>query len=117
MLDEDIRDEAGARRMLDILTDTDADPERRGRAAVKLGPGLQFCDERLNWGDPELYFGKAIFEEIDQTFRRLYHDADTPKFIRRRILEAAVRAPMEWHEGAARAAWEADDPPPPVPMT
>ncbi len=109
MIDEDIIDDAGARRMLDILTDPEAAPERRGQAAIKLGPGLQLCDERLDWEDITLYFGKATFEEIDQTFRRLYHDASTPKLVRRRILEAAVRAPMDWHEGAVRAAWETDD--------
>ena len=109
MMEEDIIDDAGAHRMLDILTDSDADPETRGRAAIKLGPGLQLCEERLDWDDIDLYFGKATFEKIDRTFRRLYHDASTPKLVRRRILEAAVRAPMDWHEGAVRAAWEADD--------
>lgn len=109
MIDEDIHDDAGAHRMLDILTDSQADPELRGQAAIKLGPGLQLCDERIDWDDLDLYFGKATFEEIDQTFRRLYHDASTPKLVRRRILEAAVRAPMDWHEGAVRAAWETDD--------
>ena len=109
MIDEDIHDAAGARRMVDILTDSEADPELRGQAAVKLGPGLQLCDERLDWDDITLYFGESTFETIDQTFRRLYHDASTPKLVRRRILEAAVRAPMDWHEGAVRAAWETDD--------
>lgn len=109
MIDEDILDDAGAHRMLDILTDSEADPERRGQAAIKLGPGLQLVDERLNWDDITLYFGKATFEKIDQTFRSLYHDPSTPKLVRRRILEAAVRAPMDWHEGAVRAAWETDD--------
>ncbi|MFP4601169.1 MAG: HEAT repeat domain-containing protein [Persicimonas sp.] len=109
MLDEDIHDDAGARRMLDILTDPEADDELRAQAAIKLGPGLQLCDERIDWEDITLYFGKAAFEEIDQTFRRLYHDASTPKLVRRRILEAAVRAPMDWHEGAVRAALETDD--------
>ncbi len=109
MIDEDIHDDAGARRMLDILTDSEADPELRGQAAIKLGPGLQLCDERIDWDDLDLYFGKPTFEKIDQTFRRLYHDASTPKLVRRRILEAAVRAPLDWHEGAVRAAWETDD--------
>lgn len=109
MINEDIHDDAGARRMLGILTDSEADPELRGQAAIKLGPGLQLCDERIDWDDLDLYFGKATFEKIDQTFRRLYHDASTPKLVRRRILEAAVRAPMDWHEGAVRAAWETDD--------
>ncbi|MGM0557017.1 MAG: HEAT repeat domain-containing protein [Myxococcota bacterium] len=109
MINEDIHDDAGARRMLDILTDSDADPERRGQAAIKLGPGLQLCDERLDWDDIDLFFGKATFEQIDKTFRRLYHDAATPRLVRRRILEAAVRFPLDWHDGAIRAAWESDD--------
>ena len=109
LFDEDITDNAGARRMLAILTDTEVDPEDRARAAIKLGPGLQLCDERLSWDDPDLYFTKMVFEEIDHTFRSLYHDATAPKIVRRRILEAAIRAPMNWHEGAVRAAWTTDD--------
>jgi hypothetical protein len=89
MIDEDIHDDAGARRMLDILTDAQADPERRGQAAIKLGPGLQLCDEHIDWDDLDLYFGKATFEKIDQTFRRLYH---SPKASHARLFEPPERA-------------------------
>jgi hypothetical protein len=109
MIDEEIDDDADARRMLEILSDVEAAPELRAEAAIKLGPGLQLCDERLDWDDLDLFFGEAVFEEIDGVFRRLYFDAGTPELVRRRILEAAVRAPMDWHEGAVRAAWAAED--------
>ena len=109
MLDDSIYDDEGARQMLKILTDPEESPERRARAAVKLGPGLQSVDERMGWQDPTVYFSEKVFEEIDSTFRSMYFDASTPELVRRRILEAAVRCPRDWHEGAIRAAWQSDD--------
>lgn len=108
-LAESIDDDEGARRMLEYLTDPGLPNEQRAEATIKLGPGLQMCAERLGWDDPMLYFSKEIFEEIDETFRKLYRDASTPKLVRRRILEAGVRFPQDWHDDAVRAAFEADD--------
>ena len=39
----------------------------------------------------------------------LYFDAGVPKYVRRRILEAAVRAPQEWHRDAILAAYTSED--------
>jgi hypothetical protein len=36
-------------------------------------------------------------------------DATVPKDVRRRILEASVRAPQDWHPDAIRAAYASDD--------
>jgi hypothetical protein len=36
-------------------------------------------------------------------------DAGVPKEVRRRILEASVRAPQNWHPDAVRAAYGSDD--------
>lgn len=108
MLDEPIDDDEGARQALDILTDPEEPPERRGEAVIKLGPGLQSVDERMSWADPSVFFSRDVFEEIDDTLRTMFFDASTPELVRRRILEAAVRCPGEWHEGAIRAAWQSD---------
>ncbi len=44
------------------------------------------------------------FREVRETLRKLYRDTSAPKEVRRRILEASVRAPQEWHRDAIRAA-------------
>ena len=36
-------------------------------------------------------------------------DADVPQEVRRRILEAAVRAPQDWHQDAIREAYSSAD--------
>jgi len=36
-------------------------------------------------------------------------DANVPRDVRRRILEASVRAPQDWHPAAIRAAYLSDD--------
>ena len=36
-------------------------------------------------------------------------DEDVPKEVRRRIVEASVRAPQDWHQDAIRAAYSSDD--------
>jgi hypothetical protein len=41
--------------------------------------------------------------------RVLYQDASVPKEVRRRILEASVRAIADWHEEAIRTAFAKDD--------
>jgi len=36
-------------------------------------------------------------------------DVEVPKNVRRRILEASLRAPQDWHQDAIRAAYSSDD--------
>ena len=52
---------------------------------------------------------EQTFHRIQATLRQLYTDAGVPKQVRRRILEASVRAPEDWHEDAVRAAYSSDD--------
>lgn len=49
------------------------------------------------------------FNEIQKTLCKLYLDTDVPKEVRRRILEASVRAPQEWHPDAIREAYASAD--------
>ena len=88
-----------------------AEPEElRAQAAISLGPTLEqaYIDE---FDDPEAVpISEKTFRKIKQSLRKVYLDAGVPKFTRRRILEAAVRAPEEWHSGVIRSAWSGDDP-------
>jgi len=99
-----------ARLHLEILADEAETPEIRAKAAIALGPALELCE--YGWWDdvtdpPPLT--QSFFDELEDRLRRLYHSADTPKLVRRRVLEAAVRAPEDWQYGAVRAAWNGRD--------
>jgi HEAT repeat protein len=88
-----------------------AEPEDlRAQAAISLGPALEQADID-EFDDPEsVPISEKTFRKIKQSLRKVYLDSSVPKFARRRILEAAVRAPEEWHSGAIGSAWSGGDP-------
>lgn len=83
----------------------------RGTAAIALGPLLEDLDSGLYDDGPE---GAPVSGETGRTIRaalrEAYRDGEAPKYVRRRALEASVRAPEEWHRGAVRAAYHSGDP-------
>ncbi|CAB1061494.1 hypothetical protein D1BOALGB6SA_6267 [Olavius sp. associated proteobacterium Delta 1] len=81
----------------------------RGQAAIALGPALEyaFIDD---FEDPdEVPITEQMFHRIQETLYRLYLDETAPKIVRRRILEASVRAPQDWHQNAVQDAYTRDD--------
>ena len=81
----------------------------RSKAALSLGPVLELCDTD-GFDDPdEVPVKESTFREIQETMRTLYLDNSIPKEVRRRILEASVRAPLDWHAEAIRTAYASDD--------
>jgi hypothetical protein len=95
--------------LLAILEDNAEAIELRGRAAIALGPALEHADTD-GFDDPdEMAITESMFRKVQETLRRLYMDAAVPKEVRRRILEASVRAPQDWHQNAVRAAYSSDD--------
>jgi hypothetical protein len=96
--------------LIDILHRSDKSEELRGTAAIALGPalegvGLEGFDE-----DSDHPITEPTFITIQESLRTLYLDADhVPRDVRRRILEASVRAPQDWHRDAVRAAFSSDD--------
>jgi len=49
------------------------------------------------------------FRNIQDSMKKLYLDNSTPKEVRRRILEASVRAPETWHLDAVKNAYSSGD--------
>ncbi len=95
--------------LLSILQVKDASEELRCTAAIALGPVLD-CADMDGFDDPEdVPISEKTFRKIQESFRRLYRDAAVPGNVRRRILEASVRAPQDWHQDAIRAAYAGDD--------
>lgn len=95
--------------LLAILGDSDEAEELRGQAAIALGPALEYADTQ-EFEDPEdIVITEPVFRQIGESLRMVYRDAGVPALVRRRALEAAVRAPQEWHRAAIRAAWGSKD--------
>jgi hypothetical protein len=95
--------------LLSILQDSDASDELRGKAAISLGPILEHAD-MMGFDDPDdLPITESTFHRIQESLRELYTNCDIPKLVRRRILEASVRASRDWHEDAVRTAYSSDE--------
>jgi hypothetical protein len=86
------------------------EPEQlRVRAAIALGPVLEQL-EMDGFEDPDdVTISQRTFRNIQELFQKLYFDDTIPKEVRRRILEASVRAPESWHQNAIRAAYSSGD--------
>ncbi len=95
--------------LLFILRSGDKSEMARGRAAISLGPVLEQADTESPEDADDLPIAERTFHGIQELLRKLYMDANVPKEVRRRILEASVRAPQDWHRDAVRAAYSSGD--------
>jgi hypothetical protein len=95
--------------LLSILRSGDRPEEVRGRAAISLGPVLEHADTEAFEDAEDLPISERTFHRIQEALGTLYMDASVPTDVRRRILEASVRAPQDWHRDAIRAAYASDD--------
>lgn len=101
--DTTVVDDRMAEALLAIAGDDQCSEEMRWRAAISLGPALEHSD-LMGFEDPEdITLTEEMFEKVQAGLRRLYSDARVPAEVRRRILEASVRAPQDWHAEAIRA--------------
>lgn len=105
VLDDKIADALRA-----IVGSSDESENLRALAAISLGPGLEEADiEGFDEDEDEPHLSQKMFDAIQKTFRSLFHDARVPKEVRRRILEASVRSPQDWHAAAVRGAYADND--------
>ena len=101
--------------LLTIVANAGEPAELRAKAAISLGPVLEQADiemgEEGEFDDPDdVPISEKTFRKIQQSLRKVYLDNAVPKLVRRRILEAAVRAPEDWQSQAIRTAYANDDP-------
>jgi hypothetical protein len=98
-----------AEELLAIVSKGEDPLDLRERAAISLGPALESAD-MADFDDPDFVpISEQTFSRIQDTLRKLYMDAGTPKEVRRRLLEASVHAPQVWHSNAVRAAYVSRD--------
>ena len=98
--------------LLSIVSRGDQTEQLRAKAVISLGPVLELADiegfDEDPVGDP-VPISEQTFHRINKTLHQLYEDHSIPKLVRRRILEASVRSPQEWHREAIGAAYLNED--------
>lgn len=98
-----------AARLLEIVNSDKESEAVRSRAAIALGPTLEHAYV-MGFDDPDdILISKTVFTSIQNSFHDLYLASDGSKLMRRRILEAAVRAPQAWHFEAVKTAYNSGD--------
>lgn len=96
--------------LLSITRDSGEPEELRCAAPISLGPALDYTEmKEFDDYDDEPTLSEEAFYEVRERLRDIYYDADTPKKVRRRVLEGAVRAPMDWHKKAIEEAYAGND--------
>jgi hypothetical protein len=98
-----------AMALLAIVGQEDKKDRIRGLAAIALGPALEEAD-MSGFEDPDdVPISEASYDTIQAQFKTLFANVDLSKAVRRRILEASVRAPQSWHKDAIRQAYTDPD--------
>ncbi len=98
-----------AEALLAIVRDASEPEQLRARAAGSFGAALEqaYIEE---FDDPDAVpITDIMFRNIQDSLRKIYFDSGTPKEVRRRILEASVRAPEAWHQDAIAQAYASGD--------
>ncbi len=105
-----VMDDRMADLLLSIVQNADQPEQLRAKAAISLGPALEEADTgEFDDGIGEPPVTRMEFQRIQESLRRTYIDDRMPKEVRRRVLEASVRAPQDWRQDALRAAYSSDD--------
>jgi hypothetical protein len=100
--------------LIGIVSSGDQSEQLRSAAAIALGPVLEEAD--LEQADTDEFenpddvpISASTFHRIRRALHELYADDRVPKQVRRRILEASVRAPQNWHRDAISRAYSSGD--------
>lgn len=95
--------------LLSVLCSGGEPEELRAQAAICLGPILEHAATAGFDDGSGVPISERAFDTIQESLREVFTDGVVPKEVRRRILEASVRAPQDWHHDAVRAAYASGD--------
>jgi hypothetical protein len=95
--------------LLALLRSSAVSAGLRGQAAISLGPILEESDMDGFDDADDLPITEQTFHRTKASLRELFGDTGLPREVRRRILEASVHAPEDWHPDAVRAAYGSED--------
>jgi len=95
--------------LMEIAGNAGEPDELRATAVISFGAALEQGD-LFGFEDPDdVPISEETFERILVTLHDLYSDRSVPVLVRRRALEASVRAPQDWHNEAIAQAWSSGD--------
>jgi hypothetical protein len=98
-----------AHALMAVIRNPEEPEQLRAKAAISFGPVLDHVDTN-GFEDPDdTPITQPTFRDIQDLLHKLYDDNGTPKEVRRRILEASVRAPQKWHQNSIRTAYSSGD--------
>lgn len=95
--------------LLAVVGSADEPEQLRAKAAISLGPVLEQAETDGCEDPDDVPITELTFRSIQDSLEKIYLDNSTPKEVRRRILEASVRAPETWHQDAIRYAYSSGD--------
>jgi hypothetical protein len=97
--------------LLGVLADTTEPAELRGMCAIATGPVLEYAYttgfEENSYDAPPI--SEQTYDTIHEDLYARFVDEDEDMEVRRRALEASVRAPQDWHRGAITAVHASGD--------
>ena len=99
-----------AQALLKVFQDDAQSDELRATAAIAFGPALESADTADLMDPEDAPISEGMFRRIQGALRRIHDDPGQPKLVRRRALEASVRATEVWHAMAVRRAYAEADP-------
>jgi hypothetical protein len=95
--------------LLSITANPNESEKLQAISVISLGAALANAD-MMGFEDPDdIIISEKTFIKIQETLHNLFMDTEIPTDVRRRILEASVRAPQEWHGENVRAAFSSDE--------
>jgi hypothetical protein len=101
--------DALADALLAVTSSAGASIELRGAAVIALGGALEHAYTMGFEDEDDILLTESGFHQVINTLQQLFLDPDVPDDVRRRVLEASVRAPQDWHDEAIRMALSGGD--------
>ncbi len=98
-----------AGELLAIVNDEKNSVSLRGRAAISIGPALEYAFIDGFEIPDDVPISEKKYHEIQDSLYKLYLDTNVPEEVRRRVLEASVRAPQDWHQSAIQEVYSNAD--------
>ena len=95
--------------LMEIVSSAHEPKALRAAAAISLGPVLEHADTSGFEDADGAPITEHSFRRIQLALHKLYLDESVPVEGRRRILEASVRAPCNWHRDAISLAYSSGD--------
>ncbi len=98
-----------AEALLAIVGNNNETDEIRSTAVIALGPALEMADIQGFDDEDDILISEKLFQSIKRSLYQLFMNEELSKDLRRRILEASVRATQNWHQDVLPKAYTSDD--------